>query len=279
MEDSTFLSFKTMLGHWLEILSPGRDKGILTQDRLTLLEELERSIEYTFRKKELLNRALSHRSYTHENGKGNAGSYERLEFLGDAVVGMIVSEELFRSNPDLMEGDLTKIKSSLVSRSSLARCSEKLKLEKYLLFTGGAELMEGKSKTTILADSFEALTGAIYLDGTIEDVRRFLVRVLMISKDSITREQILHSTKSILLQLSQERFRTQPIYKVVKTSGPEHNKVFTCEVCVAGKWIAEGSGSSKKEAEKVAALNALKLLNPNQETGSAAGQPPENKGG
>ncbi len=278
MEASTFFSIKATLGHWLEILKPVRGKEKLATDRLILLEELERSIEYTFRKKELLNRALSHRSYAHENGKGNMGSYERLEFLGDAIVGMIVSEELFKAYPDLMEGDLTKIKSSLVSRSSLARCSEKLKLENFLLFTGGTELMEGKSKKTILADSFEALVGAIYLDGTIEDVRRLLISVLMISKDSLTREQILHSTKSNLLQLSQERFRTQPTYKVVKTTGPEHKKVFTCEVCVAGKWIAKGSGSSKKEAEKVAALNALRLLNPNQEAGTAAGQTSENEG-
>jgi ribonuclease-3 len=239
----------------------------LGSKRLPLLRELEGKLGYTFNSKELLNRALSHRSYAHDNDKGTAGSYERLEFLGDAVLGMVVSEELYKAYPDLMEGDLTKIKSSLVSRSSLAGCSDSFQLEKYLLFTGGTDLMQGKSKVTLLADSFEAILGAMYLDGNIEVVRRFLNQVLMKSKDSISTDHILHSTKSNLLQLSQERFRSQPIYKVVKTMGPEHDKVFTCEVRVAEKWIARGSGSSKKEAEKIAALNALRLLSTEGESG------------
>jgi len=229
-------------------------------DRLVDLRKLESEIGYSFQDKEILNRALSHRSYAHDNGKGSKGSYERLEFLGDAVIGMVISEELFKAHPELMEGDLTKIKSILVSRSSLARCSGRIHLKDYLLFTGGTELMEGKSRVTILADGFEALVGAMYLDGGLEVVKSFLDRNLITDKDSITADHGLHSTKSNLLQLSQERFRTQPTYKVVKTSGPEHNKIFTCEVRVAGKWVAQGVGSSKKEAEKVAALNALKKL-------------------
>jgi ribonuclease-3 len=181
--------------------NPGRSEGEIQPDRLAVLKKLEESIGYSFNNKKLLNRALSHRSYAHENGKGTKGSYERLEFLGDAILGMIVSEELFKANPELMEGELTKLKSSLVSRSTLARCSDSICLEEYLLCTGGAELMKGKSKVTILADSFEALLGAIYLDGNLEIARRFLNQVLIISQDSITTEQILHWTKSKLLEL------------------------------------------------------------------------------
>jgi ribonuclease-3 len=239
-----------------------------SEERLRQLGGLERKIGYTFRDKALLNRALSHRSYAHDNGKGVEGSYERLEFLGDAIVGMIVSEELYRSHPDLMEGDLTKIKSSLVSRSSLAHCSKLAGIEDYLLFTGGSELMSGKSRVTILADSCEALIGALYLDGGLDVARRFLVPLLVSARDSLTTEQLLHSTKSNLLQLSQERYHAQPTYRVVRTTGPEHDKMFTCEVLVAGRRVALGRGSSKKEAEKVAALNALRKLQPGGAEGS-----------
>ncbi len=244
----------------------------MSRNRLSLLRGLEEEIEYSFRNKDLLDRSLSHRSYAHDNGKGMEGSYERLEFLGDAVLGMVVSEGLFKAYPDLMEGDLTKIKSSLVSRSTLAKCSNFMKLERYLLITGGMDLLKGKSKGTILADSFEAVIGAMYLDGGLEVVKRFINRILMVSKDSITSEQILHSTKSNLLQLSQERFRSQPTYKVIKTTGPEHNKTFTCEVEIAGKRLGRGKGSSKKEAEKVAALNALKKLSPGKDRRAGRGK-------
>jgi ribonuclease-3 len=262
MVNSVLSSIREKLKRWSKSLRPVQKSAQISKSRVRLLEDLEEIIGYTFRDKDLLNRSLSHRSYAHDNGKGIRGSYERLEFLGDAVLGMIVSEELFKAYPDLMEGDLTKIKSSLVSRSTLARCSNMMKLERYLLITGGMDLLTGKSKGTILADSFEAVLGAMYLDGGLEVVNRFINRILMSSKDSITSEQILHSTKSNLLQLSQERFRSQPTYKVVKTTGPEHNKIFTCEVEVAGRRLGRGRGSSKKEAEKVAALNALRKLSP-----------------
>jgi ribonuclease-3 len=242
-----------------------KGESSLDAERLRELSELERKIGYAFRNKAILDRALSHRSYTHDNGKGIEGSYERLEFLGDAVVGMIVSEELFKSHPDLMEGDLTKIKSSLVSRSSLAHCSDLVSTQNFLLYTGGTDLMSGKSKVTILADSFEALIGALYLDGGLDAARRFLIPLLVEAKETLTREQLLHSTKSNLLQLSQERYHAQPTYRVVMTTGPEHDKEFTCEVLVAGKQVARGRGSSKKEAEKVAALNALRKLMPEEE--------------
>ena len=244
----------------------------LSDERRRRLARLEREIGYTFRDKLLLNRALSHRSYAHDNGKGSRGSYERLEFLGDAVVGMIVSEELFRDHPNLMEGGLTKKKSTLVSRSSLAHCSKLIGLEAYLLFTGGSELMSGKSRVTILADGCESLIGALYLDGGLAVARRFLLPLLISTKDALTEERLLHSTKSNLLQLSQERYHAQPTYRVVGTSGPEHNKMFTCEVVVAGRRVAQGRGSSKKEAEKIAALNALRKLQPGGPGGSGRGR-------
>ncbi len=243
---------------------PGGRPGF-SRARLDLLKLLERKVDYTFKDKVLLNRALSHRSYTNDNGQGSTGSYERLEFLGDAVLGMIVSEELYRADPEMMEGDLTKIKSSLVSRSSLARCSDSIHLDRYLLLSGGGDLMEGKSKDTILADGFEALIGAIYLDGGLHFARLLINSLLMPFKDTITKDRILHSAKSNLLQLSQKRYRTQPVYKVVKTTGPEHDKVFVCEVRVGGKWIARGRGKSKKEAEKLAAFHALNKLAPGRE--------------
>ncbi len=260
METKQISTFRNAWRKLFAFLESARSDNDLSEERVAVLARLEEQIDYVFKDKQILNQALSHRSYAHDNGKGTLGSYERLEFLGDAVLGMIVSDELFRTHPEFMEGELTRLKSSLVSGSSLARCSTLIDLHKYLLFTGGKSIMEGKSKATIQADSLEALLGAMYIDGSLEDVRRFVTRLLLEAKDSISEDQVLHSTKSNLLQLSQERFQTQPSYKVVKTTGPEHDKVFTCEVKVAGKWIARGSGTSKKEAEKVAALHALKIL-------------------
>jgi ribonuclease-3 len=227
--------------------------------REILLRELEKKIDYRFRDTGLLNTALSHRSYASGNASGPV-SYERLEFLGDAALGLIVSELLYKENPGLAEGELTRKKSSLVSREALVRCSEKLGLEKYILISSRENLLTGRSRTAILADSFEALLGAMYIDGGELQLGSLVKRILMDDAEAMHPFLEFHQAKNRLLRITQEVHQTQPDYRITKTDGPEHDRVFACEVSVRGKLLGRGYGRSKKEAEKRAALDALARL-------------------
>lgn len=244
----------TLAGH-TEAVSFGQSAG-----RKNLLRELEQKIDYSFKDWKILNRALSHRSYVSGTSGNGLLSYERLEFLGDAALGLIVSEILYHDNPELTEGGLTRTKSSLVSREALIRCSEKLDLGKYMLLSSRENLLEGRARMTILSDCFEALLGAIYLDGGIIHARALVKRLILDDIDELTPFLEFHQAKNRLLRISQERHQEQPCYRITKAGGPEHDRVFTCEVSVNGSVVGRGSGRSKKEAEKWAALDALKVL-------------------
>ncbi len=234
--------------------------GWRKNEKKHLLRELEWKIDYTFKDPELLYRALSHRSYVSGINGNGLHSYERLEFLGDAALGLIVSEFLYQDNPGFSEGGLTRTKSSLVSREALVRCSEKLDLGKYILISSTENLLEGRARLTILSDCFEALLGAIYIDGGIQATRVFIKRFLLDDREAMSPFLEFHQAKNQLLRFAQEKYQVQPQYRIVKAGGPEHDRVFTCEVSIEGTIYGSGFGKSKKEAEKWAAVDALKKL-------------------
>lgn len=229
-------------------------------DRKKQLGRLERTLGYSFKNTRLLETALSHRSFTNENGHGNTESNERLEFLGDSVLDMLVSEHLYRDFPKATEGELTRKKSAIVSRSFLAAKGKKLDLGNYILYAREAFPPRNRGKDTIISNSLEAIIGAIYLDSGIEAAREFIYRHFFKSGRAELSFDNLQEAKNRLLHLTQVQFRCQPSYRIVETTGPEHAKQFHCEVSVRGIVCGRGMGLNKKEAEKKAARQALQRL-------------------
>lgn len=239
---------------------PRAEDGQLDRERTRLLRELERSIGYRFGDKQLLNRALSHRSYAHQEGGGRLDSYERLEFLGDAVLGLALSASLFRRFPEAPEGDLTERKSYFASRPVLARVAEEIGLQPYLQLSNRNQLLSGRSATTILADCLEGLIGALYLDRGWKVAEVFVRDRILDSKAVDYQNEGLFHAKSKLLEETQRRYQRQPEYVILEEQGPEHRKTFSCEVKLGNRVLGRGSGKSKKEAEKQAALAGLRSL-------------------
>ncbi len=238
---------------WLDWSRPERR-------RRQKLSRLERRIDYSFHNSELLETALSHLSYINVNGRKDIESNERLEFLGDAVLDLIVSEYLYNHFVESREGELTRIKTSIVSRTALARQGQQLDLEEYVLYSRESMPDFRRGRETIIANCLEALIGAIYLDGGLKPVRSFVYHHLLGSGKVELGYDTLHEAKNMLLHLSQVSYGGQPVYRIVEVSGPEHARRFTCEVMVSGKVLGRGSGSNKKEAEKRAARQALQHL-------------------
>ena len=226
---------------------------------------LEERIRYRFRDRGLLEHALTHRSRAHEDVTGGVADNESLEFLGDAVLGFIIAEALFREHPDLDEGQKSKIKASLVSATTLAMVGERLDLGPYLLLGRGEEKTGGRKKTALLADACEAIIAAIYLDGGMDAARDLVLREVWSLRAELSQTGTLTALtgdfKSALQELLQEQQRGLPEYRIVGESGPDHRKVFDVEVWVAGIVVARADGRSKKEAEQRAAQLALDHLN------------------
>lgn len=222
---------------------------------------MEKKFGYNFQNKDLLIRALTHSTYAYENKGSDFSDNEVLEFLGDSVLGLIISDYLFSCYPDLSEGDLTKLKSTTVSTSSLFSIAKKLKLDKYVLLGKGEEKSGGRKKKTILAGTIEALVAAIYLDGGLEKARAFLLSVLkpLLNKANIDKF-FINNYKSALQEYLQKESLSSPVYKAVTAKGPNHKKSFVVEVFSNDKPLATAKGSSKKEAEIKAAQKALKRL-------------------
>jgi ribonuclease III len=224
-------------------------------------EGLQRAIEYRFRDHGLLEHAMTHTSRANEDVSGGVRDNESLEFLGDAVLGFVVADMLFREFPEFNEGQKSKVKASLVSAATLARQAEQLLLGEHLLLGRGEEKTGGRRKQALLADGYEALIAAIYLDGGIEQAQAFITRQLgpLVAR---VREQgvIGDDYKSALQEDLQSRDRPLPEYRLVGTLGPDHRKQFQVEVVVQGESIAQASGPSKKEAEQEAARLALDKL-------------------
>jgi ribonuclease III len=222
---------------------------------------LEGRLRYRFRDRGLLEHALTHRSRAHEDVTGGVVDNESLEFLGDAVVGLVIAESLFHECPELDEGQKSKIKASLVSTQTLAYVGERLGLGPYLLLGRGEEKTGGRRKIALLADACEALIGAIHLDGGFDAARAFVRREVWSMRGEISQPGMLTTLtgdyKSALQELLQAQDRGLPSYRVVGEQGPDHRKMFEIELSVSGAIVARAEGRSKKEAEQQAARVAL----------------------
>ncbi len=221
-------------------------------------EKFEKEIGITFKNRDLLKQALCHRSYLNENPKFNLDHNERLEFLGDAVLELLITEHLYLNYPDKPEGDLTSWRASLVNTKILAETAKEINLNKYLLMSKGEEKENGRLRQSNLANVFEALIGAIYLDLGYNTCYKFVEERLIKKLSEIIEKGLYKDSKSLFQEEAQSKESITPIYKVVKESGPDHKKRFVMAVFLEDKVVAEGEGASKQEAEEKAAENALK---------------------
>jgi len=224
-------------------------------------DALQRAVDYRFRDRGLLEHAMTHTSRANEDVSGGVTDNESLEFLGDAVLGFIIADLLFRELPGSDEGQKSKIKASLVSTATLARQAERLALGDHLLLGRGEEKTGGRRKQALLADTYEALIAAIYLDGGIEHVRAFIARDFApLLADVRAGDLVGQDYKSALQEYLQSHDQALPEYRLAGTIGPDHRKLFQVEVVVRGTAVARGTGASKKEAEQEAARLALQIL-------------------
>lgn len=232
----------------------------LTAEQITLTRQCARRIGYHFRNQELLIQALKHRSYLSVSNEERLSSNERLELLGDAVLGLVVTDYLYHKFPANEEGELTSVKSLVVSREILATTSKKLGLGDFILMNEAEDKAGGRNRASILADGMEALIGAIYLDRGLENAKYFIRRNILKELKKILAEEKNKNFKSILLEYSQGKNLGLPFYFVKNQEGPDHNKLFTVEVIIQNETLGCGRGTSKKIAEQQAAQNALKKL-------------------
>lgn len=220
---------------------------------------LEEKLGYTFQSPELLENALTHSSCANES-KGRLQSNERLEFLGDSILGMVVADHLYRNHPDLPEGELTRTRAALVCEDSLVEVAEALRLGEYLHLGKGEEAGGGRHRPSILADATEAVFAAVYLDGGITAASELIHRVLL----DVEREEVVEERrrdyKTLLQEHIQRKAGQELTYCMVREEGPDHAKTFVTEVRLNGTAIGEGSGHSKKESEQMAAKSALEKL-------------------
>ena len=218
------------------------------------IELLEQRIGYAFRDKELLQQALTHSSYANEQKINKRQDYERLEFLGDAVLELVSSDYLFQAHPDLPEGKLTKQRSSMVCEPALAFCARDIELEQFIYLGKGEEATGGRKRDSIISDVMEAVIGAIYLDGGLDPARDYINRFIL---SDLEHKQLFYDSKTILQERVQRLPNASLAYVLTGETGPEHDKLFMVEALLNGKKIGEGSGRSKKLAEQQAAYQAL----------------------
>lgn len=221
------------------------------------MEELEKKLKLKFKDKETIRNAFVHRSYLNEHPGEKLTHNERLEFLGDAILGFIVSEYLYQRFPEKSEGDLTNFRSALVNARSLAETASKLKLGDYLLLSKGEEATGGRDRQYLLANTFEALLGAIYLDLGLKVAGDFLEKNLLPNIDHVIEKKLYKDFKSLLQEQAQDKLSMTPIYKVLSEEGPDHSKTFKMGVYFNERLVAEGAGNSKQTAEQAAAAAAL----------------------
>ena len=219
------------------------------------MHALETRLGYSFHSPALLENALYHSSYANEHRCCGVSSNERLEFLGDAVRELISSDFLFHENPQMPEGKLTKLRSSMVCEPALAYCARDIELGRYMLLGKGEDMTGGRNRDSIVSDATEALLGAIYLDGGFANAKEFVLRFIM---TDIENKQLFYDSKTILQELIQGRHE-QLSYELIDESGPDHDKQFTVAVLVDGERVSEGEGHTKKAAEQQAAYQALLL--------------------
>lgn len=213
-----------------------------------------------FKNDELRVLAFTHRSYLNEN-KEVKESNERLEFLGDSILSFVVSSHIYNQYPHLKEGELTSLRSVLTNTQTLYLVSDALSLGEQLKMSKGEEEGGGRINKTILANTYEAVVGALFIDGGIEKAREFITGTILQNQDEYVGTQGLKDPKSKLQEFMQEKFKVSPDYRIVDEKGPDHDKIYTSSVYLHGDIVASGSGRSKQEAEKDAAQKALEALN------------------
>ena len=223
-------------------------------------EVLEGALGYQFTSREFLIRALTHRSSVYEKTSTAAADNEQIEFLGDAILGFVVSDALVSAHPDFPEGKLSKLKAHLVSASHLHQVAARLKLGDHLLLGRGEEMSGGREKKALLANALEALIAALYLDGGIEPARRFIIQHVIGGAEPTSEMAPAIDYKSALQELAQSLKLPQPRYAIVEERGPEHAKTFLVEVRVGRDWVSRAEGLSKKSAGQKAAQEVLRQL-------------------
>ena len=221
------------------------------------MEVLEERIGYRFRDRALLKQAMTHSSFTNEQKIRRAQNYERLEFLGDAVLELVSSEFLFREHSQMSEGELTKKRASMVCEPSLAFCARDLELGRFMLLGKGEENTGGRGRDSIVSDAMEAVIGAIYLDGGMEQAKAFINRFVL---SDLEDKQLFYDSKSTLQEMIQGKLKKEFRYELLEESGPEHDKLFRVSVNMDAEILGIGEGKTKKAAEQQAANKALLLL-------------------
>ncbi len=222
-----------------------------------MYQELEQALGYHYRNTELLKQALSHTSYANEAARNALKSYERLEFLGDSILGFVTADFLYHHFPDKLEGELSRIRAELVCESNLAAIARELKLGQALLLGHGEAQNGGAERSSILCDVMEALIAAAYLDGGFAAAKGIVERLIL---PSLTEVERLHDFKTELQELVQQKRAQTLSYELVEERGPDHCKEFCVEVCLNGRQLGVGVGTSKKRAEQAAAQRALERL-------------------
>jgi ribonuclease-3 len=223
--------------------------------------EFEKKTGIVFKNKDLLKQAFTHRSYINENPASKLFHNERLEFLGDAVLELVVTDFLYRKYPDHNEGELTSYRSALVNAVIIAEIAGGLGMNEYLLLSKGESKDIGKARQYILANTYEAYVGAVYMDLGYGAADKFITQTLLGRLDEIVSKKLWRDPKSLIQEMAQEHVGMTPAYKVLAETGPDHDKRFTVGVFFGSELIAEGKGKSKQEAEQKAAHEALRVKN------------------
>ncbi len=221
---------------------------------------LEKTIGYCFKDESYLKHALSHRSFALFSSNSPLRSNERLEFLGDAILGFVVGEHLYHKFPEKLEGELSRLRSLLISRKALKTAADNIGLSRHLLLSHSEEKTGGRTRFSINSNAFEALVAAIYLDGGLEPTRKFIEKHVLTLLTTVTEDMLYFNYKSKLLEEVQSEGNESPKYSVVSETGPDHSKIFEVAVSFKGKTYGTGKGKSKKEAEQMAACAAIEAL-------------------
>lgn len=232
----------------------------MDKKRLEILHDLERKISYRFRDISLLSTALTHRSYANENQQRDVSDNERMEFLGDSVLGLCVSDLIIKKYASSPEGTLTRVRAALVNEKQLAELSRSLNIGDFLLLGRGEENAGSRGKDSFLANAFEAVIAAVYLDSGFDGVKTVVTELIepLLKDDSLSSDYFDY--KTALQEFCQKKFKTTPLYMVTDSTGPDHDKKFEVRVVIVNKLTEYGSGKSKKEAEKQAAQKAWETL-------------------
>jgi ribonuclease III len=232
----------------------------MNEEREKALKALQKKIHYRFKSFDLLDQGLRHKSFVHEELEAGGQDNERLEFLGDAVLGLVISHLIMERHPDDPEGNLSRLRAAVVNQARLAKIARELTLGEYLLLGKGEEMTGGREKTSILAASLEALLAVVYLDGGYKKAYGVISQLFSSHLEMAEKEGFSQDFKTKLQEVSQETLKAMPRYLLVKEFGPDHDKVFGVKLLIREKVVGVGAGKSKKEAEQRAAKRTLKNL-------------------